>query len=199
VTAPFAVGSVRSARLGKLEIQRLVGGPTRGKRTKELAQLTEQLGYHHLWVYDHFEDRAAARAHACVRGVHHVGRPRAAHVDRSSFGQMVTCAALPQRGDCSPRKPRASDVFLGRSLDPRYRRRLVRPRVSGVRPSTSRVPGERLAILEEETVEVIKKLWTEETVDVPGEAHRVRRAAYCDPKPIQQLPELWIGGGAARR
>ena len=46
--------------------------------------------------------------------------------------------------------------------------------------------GTRLAILEE-TVEVIKRLWTEETVTFQGK-HLAFDGAYCDPKPLQQLP-----------
>jgi alkanesulfonate monooxygenase SsuD/methylene tetrahydromethanopterin reductase-like flavin-dependent oxidoreductase (luciferase family) len=44
---------------------------------------------------------------------------------------------------------------------------------------------------------VIKRLWTEETVTYQGK-HLAFDGAYCDPKPIQQLPELWIGGGGEK-
>src|SRR5262249_38740877 len=40
-------------------------------------------------------------------------------------------------------------------------------------------------------------LWTEETVTFDGE-HLHLDAAYCDPKPLQQLPEVWVGGGGER-
>jgi alkanesulfonate monooxygenase SsuD/methylene tetrahydromethanopterin reductase-like flavin-dependent oxidoreductase (luciferase family) len=57
-------------------------------------------------------------------------------------------------------------------------------------------PGIRLQLLEE-SCEVIKKLWTEETVTYQGK-HLAFDGAYCDPKPIQQLPEFWIGGGGEK-
>jgi alkanesulfonate monooxygenase SsuD/methylene tetrahydromethanopterin reductase-like flavin-dependent oxidoreductase (luciferase family) len=57
-------------------------------------------------------------------------------------------------------------------------------------------PGVRLQILEE-TVEVVKRLWAEETVTYQGK-HLAFDGAYCDPKPLQQLPELWIGGGGEK-
>ena len=56
--------------------------------------------------------------------------------------------------------------------------------------------GTRLAILDE-TLEVIKRLWTEETVTFQGK-HLSFDGAYCDPKPIQQLPEIWVGGGGEK-
>jgi alkanesulfonate monooxygenase SsuD/methylene tetrahydromethanopterin reductase-like flavin-dependent oxidoreductase (luciferase family) len=55
---------------------------------------------------------------------------------------------------------------------------------------------ERLRILEE-TTEAVRALWTEETVTYHGTAVRLD-GAYCDPKPLQQLPEVWIGGGGER-
>ncbi|HTK17844.1 MAG TPA: LLM class flavin-dependent oxidoreductase, partial [Acidimicrobiia bacterium] len=56
--------------------------------------------------------------------------------------------------------------------------------------------GTRLAILDE-TLEVVKRLWTEETVTFQGK-HLSLDGAYCDPKPIQQLPEIWVGGGGEK-
>jgi alkanesulfonate monooxygenase SsuD/methylene tetrahydromethanopterin reductase-like flavin-dependent oxidoreductase (luciferase family) len=44
---------------------------------------------------------------------------------------------------------------------------------------------------------VVKRLWTEETVTFQGK-HLAFDGAYCDPKPLQQLPELWIGGGGEK-
>jgi alkanesulfonate monooxygenase SsuD/methylene tetrahydromethanopterin reductase-like flavin-dependent oxidoreductase (luciferase family) len=49
----------------------------------------------------------------------------------------------------------------------------------------------------DETLEVIKRLWTEETVTFAG-AHLRFDGAYCDPKPVQQLPPVLVGGGGER-
>ena len=43
----------------------------------------------------------------------------------------------------------------------------------------------------------MKRLWTEETVTYQGK-HLAFDGAYCDPKPIQQLPEIWVGGGGEK-
>ena len=41
---------------------------------------------------------------------------------------------------------------------------------------------------------MIRRLWSEETVTFDGE-HLHFDGAYCDPKPVQQLPPLLVGGG----
>jgi alkanesulfonate monooxygenase SsuD/methylene tetrahydromethanopterin reductase-like flavin-dependent oxidoreductase (luciferase family) len=51
----------------------------------------------------------------------------------------------------------------------------------------------RLQILEE-TLEVVKRLWTETTVTYAGK-HLTFDGAYRDPKPIQQPADLGGGGG----
>ena len=46
----------------------------------------------------------------------------------------------------------------------------------------------------DETLQVVRRLWTEETVTFDGE-HLHFDGAYCDPKPVQQLPPILVGGG----
>ena len=55
---------------------------------------------------------------------------------------------------------------------------------------------ERLAVLDE-TVEVVRRLWTEETVTYDGD-HLHFDGAYCDPKPVQDLPPVLVGGGGEK-
>ena len=52
---------------------------------------------------------------------------------------------------------------------------------------------ERLAVLDE-TLEVVRRLWSEETVTFDG-AHLHFDGAFCDPKPVQKLPSVLVGGG----
>ncbi|MFM8305087.1 MAG: LLM class flavin-dependent oxidoreductase, partial [Actinomycetota bacterium] len=40
----------------------------------------------------------------------------------------------------------------------------------------------------------VRRLWTEETVTYAGR-HLTFDGAFCDPKPLQPRPEVWIGGG----
>jgi alkanesulfonate monooxygenase SsuD/methylene tetrahydromethanopterin reductase-like flavin-dependent oxidoreductase (luciferase family) len=55
---------------------------------------------------------------------------------------------------------------------------------------------ERLAVLDE-TIEVVRRLWREETVTFDG-AHLHFDGAFCDPKPVQQLPPVLVGGGGEK-
>ena len=162
-------------------------------RTKELAQLTEELGYHHLWVYDHVET-VPRREPTHVFEAFTTLAALAQHTTTIKLGQMVTCAAYRNAGLLA-KEAACVDVFSGGRLilgigagwyDREYQA------YGFPFPSA----GTRLQILEE-TVEVVKRLWSEETVTYQGK-HLAFDGAYCDPKPIQELPELWIGGGGEK-
>jgi F420-dependent oxidoreductase-like protein len=162
-------------------------------RTVELAARAEQLGYDHLWVYDHVETvprREPAHLFEALTTL-------AALSQRTTsirLGQLVTCAAYRNAGMLA-KQAAGIDVMSGGRLilglgAGWYEREYA---AYGYRfPS----PRERLAILEE-TVVAVRRLWTEETVSLEGE-HVHLDEAYCDPKPLQQLPEIWIGGGGER-
>ena len=55
---------------------------------------------------------------------------------------------------------------------------------------------ERLAVLDE-TIEVIRRLWTEETVTFDGD-HLHFDGAYCDPKPVQHSRRCWWAAAVRR-
>ena len=51
----------------------------------------------------------------------------------------------------------------------------------------------------EEAVQIIRKMWTEETTTFSGKFYQIRNA-YCNPKPIQKpCPPIMIGGSGERR
>jgi F420-dependent oxidoreductase-like protein len=162
-------------------------------RTVELAQLAERLGYDHLWVYDHVETVPRREP----THVFEAFTTLAALSQRTStirLGQLVTCAAYRNAGLLA-KEAAGIDVMSGGRLilglgagwyDREYR-------AYGYEYPSAR---ERLEILEE-TVAVVPRLWSEETVTFEGR-HLRFDGAYCDPKPIQQLPELWIGGGGEK-
>jgi F420-dependent oxidoreductase-like protein len=171
-----------------------VSGPDAWARSVEIAVLAEELGYDHIWVYDHMETVPR-------REPTHVFEPftmlsaLSQHTSRVKLGQLVTCAAYRNAGHLA-KQAACLDVMSGGRLilgigagwyEQEYD-------AYGYRyPADS----ERLAILEE-TIEAIKKLWTDETVTYDG-AHVKLNGAYCDPKPVQQLPEIWVGGGGVKK
>ena len=163
------------------------------ERTKEVARHAEQVGYHHLWVYDHVET-VPRREPTYMFEAFTTLAALAQHTTTIQLGQMVTCAAYRNPGLLA-KEAACVDVFsegrlilgLGAGWYEREYQAYGFPFPSA---------GTRLQILEE-TVEVVKRLWTEETVTYQGK-HLAFDGAYCDPKPIQQLPEIWIGGGGEK-
>jgi len=160
------------------------------ERTKHVAQTAEQLGYDHLWVYDHFET-VPTREPTHVFEAFTTLAALAQHTSTIRLGQLVTCAAYRNAGLLA-KEAACVDVFSqGRLIFGVGAGWYEREYEAYGIPYPS--AGTRLAILEE-TLEVVKRLWTEETVDYRGK-HLTFAGAYCDPKPIQRLPEIWVGGG----
>jgi F420-dependent oxidoreductase-like protein len=162
-------------------------------RTRELAQTAQALGYDHLWVYDHFET-VPTRAPTHVFEAFTTLAALAQHTTTIRLGQLVTCAAYRNAGLLA-KQAACVDVFSGGRLifgvgAGWYGREYEAYGIPFPSAST------RLQILEE-TLEVVKRFWTEETVSYQGK-HLTFDGAYCDPKPIQRLPEIWVGGGGER-
>jgi F420-dependent oxidoreductase-like protein len=159
-------------------------------RTVEIAQLAESLGYDHLWVYDHVET-VPRREPTHVFEAFTTLAALAPHTQRIKLGQMVTCAAYRNAGLLA-KEAACVDVFSGG--------RLILGLGGGWYEREYQAygfdfpaPADRLRILSE-TIQVVKQLWTDETVTFHGK-HLTFDGAYCDPKPLQQLPEIWVGGG----
>lgn len=162
-------------------------------RSVELAQEIEALGYDHLWVYDHVET-VPRREPTHVFEAFTMLAALSQRTERIRLGQLVTCAAYRNAGLLA-KEAAGIDVMSGGRLilglgGGWYEREYQA--YGYPYPSA----GERLRILEE-TTEVVRRLWTEETVTYAGQHLRLD-GAYCDPKPLQQLPEVWIGGGGER-
>lgn len=164
------------------------------ERSVELAKLAESVGYDHIWVYDHVETVPR-------REPTHVFEPftmlsaLSQHTTKVKLGQLVTCAAYRNAGHLAKQAACLDVMSKGRLIlgigagwyEQEYQ-------AYGYRyPSNS----ERLAILDE-TIQAIRKLWTEETVTFEGDHVRFE-GAYCDPKPLQQLPAIWVGGGGEKK
>ncbi len=164
--------------------------PDAWARTVELAQLAEQLGYDHLWVYDHVET-VPRREPTHMFEAFTMLAALSQRTEKIRLGQMVTCASYRNAGLLAKEAA---------TLDVMSQGRLILGMGAGWYEEEYQAygfeflpAGDRLRILEE-TVEVIRRMWTEETVTFDGRYLKFD-GAYCDPKPIQQLPEIWIGGG----
>jgi F420-dependent oxidoreductase-like protein len=168
-------------------------GPDAWARTVELAGLAEQLGYDHLWVYDHVETVPRREATHMFEAFTMLAA-LSQRTEKIRLGQMVTCSSYRNAGLLAKEAATLDVMSAGRlilGLGAGWYEREYQAYGFAFLP-----PGDRLRILEE-TVEVVRRMWTEETVTFDGRYLHFD-GAYCDPKPIQQLPEVWIGGGGER-
>ena len=162
-------------------------------QAREIALLAEQIGYDHLWVYDHVETVPRREPENCFEAWTMLAALAEA-TDRAGLGQLVTCAAYRNAGVLA-KQAASVDVMSGG--------RLIFGLGAGWYHEEYHAYGfefpparERLEMLEE-TVEAVRRLWTEPAVTFDG--HHVHLdGALCDPKPLQDLPPVWIGGGGER-
>lgn len=159
-------------------------------RTVELSQLAERLGYEHLWVYDHVET-VPRREPTHVFEAFTTLAALSQRTTTVGLGQLVTCSSYRNAGLLA-KEAAGLDVMSGG--------RLILGLGAGWYDEEYRAYGyeflpakQRLEVLDE-TVQVIRALWADETVTFDGR-HLHFDGAYCDPKPLQTFPPIWIGGG----
>ncbi len=168
-------------------------GPDAWARSVELAQLAEALGYDHLWVYDHVET-VPRREPSHVFEAFTMLAALSQRTSSVGLGQLVTCSSYRNAGLLA-KEAACIDVFSGG--------RVILGLGAGWYHEEYGAYGYeylpdpvRLAVLDE-TLDAVQRLWTEETVTLDG-AHVQLRGAFCDPKPVQNLPPLLVGGGGER-
>jgi F420-dependent oxidoreductase-like protein len=163
-------------------------------RSVELARVAEAAGYDHLWVYDHVETVPRREPTHCFEAFTMLAALSQV-TERAGLGQLVTCAGYRNAGLLA-KEAAGIDVFSGG--------RLILGLGAGWYSREYEAYGydylgdrERLRLLEE-TITVIPRLWSEETVTFDG-AHLHFDGAYCDPKPVQDpRPPIWVGGGGEK-
>ncbi len=163
-------------------------------RSVELAGRFEELGYDHLWVYDHVETVPRREATHCFEAFTMLAA-LSQRTSRIELGQLVTCVGYRNVGLLA-KEAAGIDVMSGGRLilglgagwfDREYQ-------AYGYDYPADRV---RLAMLDE-ACEVIPRLWSEETVTYEGE-HLTFDGAFCDPKPVRRpRPPILIGGGGEK-
>lgn len=162
-------------------------------RSVELAQLAEELGYDHLWVYDHVET-VPRREPTHVFEAYTMLSALSQRTSRAGLGQLVTCSSYRSVGLLA-KEAACLDVYSGGRLILGLGAGWFDEEYASYGYSFA-AAGERLAALEE-TILAIRGLWTEETVTFDGR-HVQLRGAYCDPKPLQRRPPILVGGGGER-
>lgn len=159
-------------------------------RSLELAAEAEALGYDHLWVYDHVETVPRREASHCFEAFTMLAA-LSQRTSRVGLGQLVTCSSYRNAGLLA-KEAACVDVYSGGRLILGLGAGWYHEEYAsyGYRYPPDR---ERLQALDE-TLTVVRRLWSEETVTFDGDHVRLA-GAFCDPKPLQQLPPVWVGGG----
>lgn len=153
---------------------------------ERLVRECEEKGYHSAWVQDHFywERGALLECWTTLSAL-------ASATSRIRLGPLVSCNSY--RLPALVAKMAATlDVISGGRLefgigagwkeDEYLAYGIPFPKAS------TRITQLR------EGVEIIKKMWTEETPSYQGQHYQIREA-ICRPKPVQQPhPPIWIGG-----
>lgn len=160
------------------------------ERSVELATRAEALGFDHLWVYDHVET-VPRREPTHVFEAFTMLAALSQRTSTIGLGQLVTCVGYRNVGLLA-KEAACVDVYSGGRLilglgagwyDREYA-------AYGYHYPSDR---DRLRLLDE-ALQVIPRLWSEETVSFDGE-HLHFDSAYCDPKPVQARPPILVGGG----
>ena len=161
--------------------------------SKAVARTAESLGYDHLWVYDHVET-VPRREPTHVFEAWTVMAALAEITTTARLGQLVTCASyrgagmLAKQAACVDVMSGGRVIFgIGAGWYHEEYAAYGWPFLSG---------GSRLKAMDE-TITAVRQLWTDERVTFNGE-HVQLADALCDPKPLQSLPPVWIGGGGEK-
>ncbi len=158
---------------------------------KSVAVTIERSGYESLFVYDHFHTVPVPTQEVTYEAWTLMAA-LAAVTDTVRLGQMCTCNSY--RSPAYLAKVAASiDVISGGRVDMGIGAGWYVHEYDGYGYEFAK-PSVRIGRLRE-SVEIMRRMWTEPEVDYDGKYYRLQ-GAICQPKPLQQphIP-LWIAGG----
>jgi F420-dependent oxidoreductase-like protein len=175
----------------KMELSGIAGAAAKWDKAVETAVLAEELGNDSIWVYDHFHN-VPAPAHEAVFECWTTVAAISQRTSRIRLGQMVGCAPYRNPGLLA-KITTTVDVISGGRLDWGIGAGWYDNEFKGYGYEFASAK-DRIGALRE-TVEIVKLMWSEPTVDYEGRYFELK-GAQCDPKPLQQPhPPIWIGGG----
>jgi F420-dependent oxidoreductase-like protein len=177
----------------KMELAGITGAAEKWSKTVEIAVLAEELGFDSVWVYDHFHN-VPVPAHEAVFECWTTIAAISQRTSRIRLGQMVGCNSYRNPGLLA-KITSTVDVISGGRLDWGIGAGWYENEYRGYGYEFKK-PSDRIGMLRE-TVEIVKSMWTNAETTYDGKYYRLERA-NCDPKPLQNLPPVWIGGGGEK-
>ena len=167
--------------------------PDAWARSVELAQAAEELGYDHLWVYDHVET-VPRRAPSVLFEPYTMLSALSQHTRQVELGQLVTCTSYRHPGLLA-KQTACLDVYSsGRmilGIGAGWYHQEYESYGYPYRPADQRL----LAL--DETIQAVRLLWQEDQASFDGTYVQLKEA-MCSPKPLQAHPAIWVGGGGEK-
>jgi F420-dependent oxidoreductase-like protein len=187
--SPFTFG-VFVPQGWKMELASIDGAGAKWAKTVELATAAERLAFDSIWAYDHVHN-IPRPAHEAVFECWTTVAALSQVTSTIRLGQMVGCASY--RSPALLAKITSTvDVVSGGRLDWGIGAGWYENEYLAYGYDFP-PPAERIARLED-TVEIVKRMWTEPDATYAGRYHSIA-GAQCDPKPLQRPhPPVWIGG-----
>lgn len=161
---------------------------------EKIALNAEKLGFDSIWISDHFFYDDSPETRVCLEAWT-VLAALASKTHSVRLGTLVTCNSF--------RYPTVL-AKMAATVDVISNGRLEFGIGAGWKEDEHIAYGipfpsvvERLERLEE-SIQIIKKLWTDPRVTFKGKYYSVKDA-YSTPKPVQKLPPIFVGGHGKRR
>lgn len=175
----------------KMELASIDGAEAKWQTAVDVAVLAEELGYHSIWVYDHFHN-VPRPAHEAVFECWTTIAAISQRTSRIRLGQMVGCNSYRNPGLLA-KITSTIDVISGGRLDWGIGAGWYENEYRGYGFEFPK-PADRIGMLKE-SVEIVKSMWSNVETNYDGKYYKLVRA-NCDPKPLQKPnPPVWIGGG----
>ena len=175
----------------KMELVDVVGDAEKWNVAVDVALRAEQLGFHSIWVYDHFHN-VPRPAHEAVFECWTTMAAISQRTTRIRLGQMVGCNSYRNPGLLA-KITSTLDVISGGRLEWGIGAGWYENEYRGYGFEFPK-PKDRIGMLRE-SVEIVKSMWTNVETTYDGKYYKTVRA-NCDPKPLQKpTPPVWIGGG----
>ncbi|MFX0013674.1 MAG: TIGR03560 family F420-dependent LLM class oxidoreductase [Promethearchaeota archaeon] len=161
---------------------------------EKIALNAEKLGYSSLWSSDHFflddksENRNCMEAWTLISAL-------AAKTSTLRLGTLVTCNSYrypPILAKIAATVDMISNGRLEFGIGAGWKK--IEYNAYGIPFPSLKDRMDQL----EESIQIIKKLWTEDMVTFNGNHYKITNA-FSAPKPIQQLPPIFIGGTGKKR
>jgi F420-dependent oxidoreductase-like protein len=175
----------------KMELAAIDDAEAKWATAVTIAVRAEELGYDSVWVYDHLHNvpqPANEAVFECWTTIAAVSQ----RTHRVRLGQMVGCNSYRNPGLLA-KITSTVDVISGGRLEWGIGAGWYENEYHGYGFEFP-PPPVRIGMLRE-TVEIVRRMWTQPETTYDGRYYRLHRA-QCDPKPLQDPhPPIWIGGG----